>query len=112
MENEVHGALVSGSSVLQTKRHDYALEQPHKAGEAECHFVEVLFSHENLVVAGVTIQEANHFVPWSIVNQDIGHWHRVFVFGVALFKFLKSTHTLIFPVLCFSTGTVLDTHSA
>jgi hypothetical protein len=33
-------------------------------------------------------------------------------FGVAMFRFQKSTHTLILPVFFFLTGTMLDTHLA
>jgi hypothetical protein len=78
----------------------------------ECRLVDVFFGHENLVVAGITIQEAYHFVSWSIVNQDISRWRKVLVLGVALFKFLKSMYTLNFLVFFFSTGMILDSHSA
>jgi hypothetical protein len=63
MKYEVYGTLVSGSGVFQAKRHDYPLEQSHEARAVECRFVDVLFSHENLVVTSIPVQEANHFVP-------------------------------------------------
>jgi hypothetical protein len=70
----------------------------------------IFFRHKYLIVARITIQEANHLVTGRVINQQISNGFSSF--GVARLRFLKSTHIHIFPVFFFSTGTVLETKSA
>src|SRR3954465_5279050 len=105
MENIIHGPLVRGADILQSKRHDYILKQPHRTWDSECSLVYVFWSHKNLVVTGIAIHEAQDLMTSRCVDATgIGYSS----FGVALLRSRKSMETRHRPSF-FSTGTILET---
>jgi hypothetical protein len=79
MIDVIHGTSVLGASILQPKGHDQVFEQSHGTGYSECSLVYVFRSHENLIVAGVAIQETQNLVADSRVDQHFCNVHRVFI---------------------------------
>jgi hypothetical protein len=74
-----HGTLVHGAGILQPKGHDHVFEQSHDTGYSGCSLVYVLWSHENLIVAGVAIHETQNLVAGSRVDQRFRNRHWVFI---------------------------------
>jgi hypothetical protein len=62
MEDQIHGSLICGTSILQAKGHHYPLEQPHKPRTSESRLAHIFLSHENLVITSIAIKETDHFV--------------------------------------------------
>jgi hypothetical protein len=53
---------------------------------AECGHVHIFFLHEDLIVAHIVVQEANHPVTRRAIDQQIGNRHRVLVLQSASAK--------------------------
>ena len=61
MKNVIHGALICCTGIFQSKGHNQVLEQADRAWYSERGLTYILWGHEDLVVAGITIHKAQHF---------------------------------------------------
>src|SRR5262249_46385683 len=69
MEYGSHSPLVCGSSILETKRHDYiAVNSPWRG---ERGFLLIFFGKADLIVTRKSIHKGQHLVSGGVVNQDI-----------------------------------------
>jgi hypothetical protein len=93
MEYVIHGSLMSGAIILQSKGHDNLLIQPDMARAPESSFCDVFYGHKYLIVPSTTIHEADDFVSCSSVDNASATGIGYPSIGVALFKSLKSMHT-------------------
>jgi hypothetical protein len=90
MIDVIHGVLVRGAGILQPKVHDHVFEQSHGTGYSECSLVYVFWGHENLIVAGVAINETQN-------------GHRVFILRCGPVE-VPEIHTISPPAILLQYG--------
>src|SRR5262249_45447371 len=69
MEYSRHSPLVCGSSILETKRHDYIAVNSPWCGERG--FLLIFFSKADLIISRKSVHEGQHLVASGVVDQDI-----------------------------------------
>ena len=79
MEAIHHGALESGSSVLQTKGH-YSICECAPQG-CECSLVMIFFPNLNLVISGKSVHEGKDIMSGTCIDDLIDEWCWEVVFG-------------------------------
>src|SRR6185436_5834361 len=112
MEDQIRSPLISSTGIFQTKSHDNPLKQTDKSRTSKGRFRHIFLGHKYLIVTSVPSRKLMTRCPdASLINiSAIGIGYSSL--GVALLRFLKSMHTLILPESFFSTGTILEIHSA
>jgi hypothetical protein len=107
MKNVCHGALESGTNILEAKRHDTICKSTPRG--SECGFVLIGWVNLNLVVARETVHEGQSLVANTIIDNlvDKGCWK--IVFGTSVIEITKVCTDM--DSACFLlTGTGLETH--
>ncbi len=104
----VNFSLKYSSCIHKTKGNFYIHKSPRRCGKS--YFVLIITMNQNLFVSWETIQQRNS--TWTnCFLQDVIHFRQrvVVLERETLFRFLKSTQSLISPVI-FLIGTSLENH--
>ncbi|KAJ0489325.1 hypothetical protein HanHA300_Chr12g0442741 [Helianthus annuus] len=86
-EGFIDESLVSGSRVLEVKRHLLVTENALVCVESRFFFI--LFFHEDLVIAFVCIKKAFERVSREGINLKVNFWKRVAIFRTSFVKILE-----------------------
>jgi hypothetical protein len=99
MKNVCHGALESGSRILEAERHDTICKGTPRG--SECGFVLIGWVDLNLVVAREAIHEGKSLVADTIIDNLVNEGCWKIVFGTSMIEIMKihtNTNSALFFV--------------